>query len=57
MGIGQVGGDVQLEILIVRDHRIPQLQHCSALLLVGLHQRQKEKGWDINSLHCREETA
>lgn len=41
MRVWQVGGDVELEILVVRDHRIPQLQHCVALLFVGLCQRDK----------------
>lgn len=44
MRVGQVGGDVHLETLMVGDHRIPQLQHGVALLFVGLYQTGTNTG-------------
>lgn len=44
MRVGHVGGDVHLETVVVGDHRIPHLQHCVALLLVGLYQRETNAG-------------
>lgn len=36
VGVGQIGGDVHLEVLMVRNNRISQFQYCVALLFVRL---------------------
>jgi hypothetical protein len=36
VGVGQLGGHVELEVLVVRDHRVAQLDHSRALLLESL---------------------
>lgn len=44
MRVGQLGGDVHLEIIMVGDHCIPQLQHGAALLFEGLYRRRTNRG-------------
>ena len=37
MRIGQLGCDVELEVVVVRDHTVPQLDHKTASLFEGLY--------------------
>ena len=43
MGVGQLAGDVHLEVVVVGDDRVSQLHHGGPLVLIGLrtttHQR------------------
>lgn len=36
MGVGEFGGDVELEVIVVRNDGISQLNHHAALLFKGL---------------------
>lgn len=44
MRVGQLGGDVHLEIFMVGDHCIPQLHHGAALLFESLYRRKTNTG-------------
>ena len=39
--VGQLGGDVKLEVVVVRDNGVTQLDHCAARLFERLHTRNK----------------
>ena len=36
MGVGQLAGDVHLEVVVVGDDRVPQVHHGGPLVLIGL---------------------
>lgn len=45
MRIGQLGCDVQLEVVMIGDDRVSQFDHCAACLLECLLQQDGLQGW------------
>ena len=45
MRVGQLGGDVELEVIMVRNDGVTQLDHHIASLLEGLLQQYGFQGW------------
>ncbi len=43
MGVGQLGGDIELEVLVVGDHRVAQFDHQITLLLERLLDAGKQQ--------------
>ena len=51
MRIGQLGCDVELEVVVVRDHTVSQLDHKTASLFEGLYAQGGGGGGGRGDVH------